>query len=144
MCANIYLSHKAINKGQIPWSSTTYSNIVSPSLMGGKSRALWCFARNSSIFARSSSSSNAPKLHIRANMNSFSKWKAGRVPLSSFLGIKPSSKLQAFKNQHTFHKNWIAIFLFLHQLYFFLSLHFTCMIWLHCKVSIFGDKVVLM
>lgn len=105
-------NHTAINNGHIPWSSTTYSNIVSPSLMGGKSRALWCFARNSSIFARSSSSSNAPKLHIRAKMNSFSRWKAGRVPLSSFFGINPSSKLQAFKNQHIFHKIKLQYFFF--------------------------------
>lgn len=118
--------------------------------MGGKSRALGCFARNSSIFARSSSSSNAPKLHIRAKMNSFSRWKAGRVPLSSFFGINPSSKLQAFKNQHIFHKilqNILQFFFFFINYSYFsvnLYLHFTCMIWLHCKVSIFGDKVVLM
>lgn len=94
--------------------------------MGGKSRALGCFARNSSIFARSSSSSNAPKLHIRAKMNSFSRWKAGRVPLSSFFGINPSSKLQALKNQHIFHKILQNILQFFFSSSIIVISQFTC------------------
>ena len=76
-----------------PQSSTTNSKMVSwlPSSKSGKESLPW-FTRNSSILARSSSSSRAPTPHMSANTNRRLRWLALRTPCSSLLGIRPSRR----------------------------------------------------
>lgn len=61
--------------------------------MGGKFRVFGCFVRNFFIFVRLFSFSNVFKFYIRVKMNSFLRWKVGRVFLLFFFGINFLSKL---------------------------------------------------
>ena len=79
----------------LPEWSTKYSKIVWSLTSGGYWKVPWA-SKNSCSFSLSPVSSRAPKLHMMANMNSFSMCESGKRIFSSVFGINPCSRSHAY------------------------------------------------